>query len=133
MRIGQNPAKYVKDVVKPARVTVAVLNYIPFLSGFYAEGLDVLSSGEFALRPAVERVEPLAGLELGQEEDEEGHGQAHVGHDHPDEPGVADERGEAKDAARHPQTVGDPRKETRPREELQNEDRGHRSRQGQGE
>ena len=42
MRIGQNPAKYVKDVAKPARVTVAVLNYIPFLSGFYAEALDVL-------------------------------------------------------------------------------------------
>ena len=42
MRIGQNPAKYVKDVAKPARVTAAVLNYIPFLSGFYAEALDVL-------------------------------------------------------------------------------------------
>ena len=36
MRVGQNPAKYVKEVAKPARVTVAVLNYIPFLSGFYA-------------------------------------------------------------------------------------------------
>ena len=34
-RIGQNPAKFVKDVAKPARITVAVLNYIPFLSGFY--------------------------------------------------------------------------------------------------
>ena len=42
MRIGQNPAKYVKEVAKPARVTVAVLNYIPFQSGFYAEALDVL-------------------------------------------------------------------------------------------
>src|SRR5574340_1319255 len=42
MRIGQNPAKYVEDVAKPERVTVAVLNYIPFLSGFYAEALDVL-------------------------------------------------------------------------------------------
>jgi glycosyltransferase involved in cell wall biosynthesis len=42
MRIGQNPAKYVKEVAKPARVTVAVLNYIPFLSGFYTEALDVL-------------------------------------------------------------------------------------------
>lgn len=42
MRIGQNPAKFVKDVAKPARITVAVLNYIPFLSGFYAETLDVL-------------------------------------------------------------------------------------------
>ena len=44
MRIGQNPAKYVKEVAKPARVTVAVLNYIPFLSGFYAQMLDVLKA-----------------------------------------------------------------------------------------
>jgi hypothetical protein len=44
MRIGQNPAKYVKEVAHPARVTVAVLNYIPFLSGFYAEMLEVLKA-----------------------------------------------------------------------------------------
>jgi hypothetical protein len=44
MRVGQNPAKFVKDVAQPARVTVAVLNYIPFLSGFYAEMLDVLKT-----------------------------------------------------------------------------------------
>ncbi|HEX9018315.1 MAG TPA: glycosyltransferase family A protein [Anaerolineaceae bacterium] len=42
MRIGQNPAKYVKEVARPARITVAVLNYIPFLSGFYADALEVL-------------------------------------------------------------------------------------------
>ena len=42
MRVGQNPAKYIKEVEKPAQVTVAVLNYIPFMSGFYAESLDVL-------------------------------------------------------------------------------------------
>lgn len=42
MRKGQNPAKYVNQVVKPERVTVALLNYIPFLSGFYKESLDVL-------------------------------------------------------------------------------------------
>ncbi len=42
MRVGQNPAKYVKEVEKPARITAAVLNYIPFMSGFYAESLDVL-------------------------------------------------------------------------------------------
>ena len=42
MRKGQNPAKFVKDVTRPERVTVALLNYIPFLSGFYAETLDVL-------------------------------------------------------------------------------------------
>lgn len=42
MRKGQNPAKFVKDVARPERITVALLNYIPFLSGFYAEMLDVL-------------------------------------------------------------------------------------------
>ncbi len=42
MRVGQNPAKNVKEVVKPNRITVAVLNYIPFIGGFYAEMLDVL-------------------------------------------------------------------------------------------
>ncbi len=42
MRIGQNPAKFVKEVTKPERITVAVLSYIPFLSGFYAETLEVL-------------------------------------------------------------------------------------------
>jgi glycosyltransferase involved in cell wall biosynthesis len=44
MRIGQNPAKFVKEVAKPARITVAVLNYIPFLSGFYANMLEVLKA-----------------------------------------------------------------------------------------
>src|SRR5512135_2169420 len=42
MRKGQNPAKFVKAVAKPERITVALLNYIPFLSGFYTETLDVL-------------------------------------------------------------------------------------------
>jgi glycosyltransferase involved in cell wall biosynthesis len=42
MRKGQNPAKFVKDVARPEKITVALLNYIPFLSGFYAETLDVL-------------------------------------------------------------------------------------------
>ena len=42
MRKGQNPAKFVKEVPRHERITVALLNYIPFLSGFYAETLDVL-------------------------------------------------------------------------------------------
>ena len=42
MRKGQNPAKFVKEVAHPKRITVALLNYIPFLSGFYAETLDIL-------------------------------------------------------------------------------------------
>lgn len=44
MRIGYNPAKTIKGVARPATITVAVLNYIPFLSGFYAEMLDVLNT-----------------------------------------------------------------------------------------
>lgn len=44
MRKGQNPAKFVNGVAKPERITVAVLNYIPFLSGFYAQTLDVLKT-----------------------------------------------------------------------------------------
>lgn len=42
MRKGQNPAKFVKDVARPQRITAAVLTYIPFLSGFYTETLEVL-------------------------------------------------------------------------------------------
>lgn len=42
MRVGQNPAKSVKQVAKPERITVAILSYIPFLSGYYAELPDVL-------------------------------------------------------------------------------------------
>ena len=42
MRKGQNPAKFIKEVTKPERITAAMLAYIPFLSGFYAETLDVL-------------------------------------------------------------------------------------------
>ena len=42
MRKGQNPAKFVSQVAKPQRITVAVLNYIPFISGFYAQTLDIL-------------------------------------------------------------------------------------------
>jgi glycosyltransferase involved in cell wall biosynthesis len=44
MRKGQNPAKFVKAVARPERITVALLNYIPFLSGFYTETLDVLKA-----------------------------------------------------------------------------------------
>jgi glycosyltransferase involved in cell wall biosynthesis len=50
MRVGQNPAKYVKSVAKAERVTVAVLNYIPFVSGFYAEMPQVLKSCLDAIR-----------------------------------------------------------------------------------
>jgi len=44
MRIGQNPAKFIESVPQPARVTVAVISYIPFLSGYYAQSLDVFKA-----------------------------------------------------------------------------------------
>ncbi len=50
MRIGQNPAKYVNQVAQPERITAAVLNYIPFRSGFYAEAQDVLRVSLDSLR-----------------------------------------------------------------------------------
>ena len=52
MRKGQNPAKFVKDVARPERITAALLNYIPFLSGFYAETLDVLKVCLVSMRKA---------------------------------------------------------------------------------
>ena len=42
MRKGQNPAKFVASVTQPQRITIAVLNYIPFISGFYAQTLEIL-------------------------------------------------------------------------------------------
>jgi hypothetical protein len=42
MRVGQNPAKSIDHVTQPERVTVALVTYIPFLSGYYAEALAVL-------------------------------------------------------------------------------------------
>ncbi|GAB4578837.1 MAG: hypothetical protein Fur0022_15740 [Anaerolineales bacterium] len=44
MRIGQNPAKFVESVPQPARVTVAIISYIPFLRGYYAQSLDVFKA-----------------------------------------------------------------------------------------
>jgi glycosyltransferase involved in cell wall biosynthesis len=44
MRTGQNPAKSVNEVARPQRITVAVLNYIPFISGYYADMLNVLQT-----------------------------------------------------------------------------------------
>ncbi len=44
MRVGQNPAKSTKKVPQPQTVTVALVTYIPFLSGFYAQSLEVLKA-----------------------------------------------------------------------------------------
>jgi glycosyltransferase involved in cell wall biosynthesis len=42
MRVGHNPARFVAEVAQPARITVTVVNCIPFLSGYYEQSLDVL-------------------------------------------------------------------------------------------
>ncbi|MBT3240600.1 MAG: glycosyltransferase [Chloroflexi bacterium] len=42
MRVGQNPAKSEKTIAKPRNITVCTITYIPFLSGFYEQSLDVL-------------------------------------------------------------------------------------------
>jgi len=42
VRVGHNPARFIEKVAQPAEITVAVVNCIPFLSGFYEQGLDVL-------------------------------------------------------------------------------------------
>jgi len=41
-RVGQNPAKWVTQVAVPSKVTVAVLCFIPFQSGYYRQSLEVL-------------------------------------------------------------------------------------------
>ncbi len=44
MRVGHNPARFVEKVAQPAKVTLAVVNCIPFLSGYYEQSLDVLKA-----------------------------------------------------------------------------------------
>jgi glycosyltransferase involved in cell wall biosynthesis len=44
MRVGQNPAKSLDYVTQPEKVTIAVINYIPTLGGYYAQSLDVLKT-----------------------------------------------------------------------------------------
>lgn len=50
MRKGQNPAKQLTTTAKPERVTVTVLNHIPFLEGFYSEMMKVLDLSLCTLR-----------------------------------------------------------------------------------
>jgi glycosyltransferase involved in cell wall biosynthesis len=42
MRLGQNPAKSIRHVAQPEKVTVAVTAYIPFLGGYYTHSFEVL-------------------------------------------------------------------------------------------
>jgi glycosyltransferase involved in cell wall biosynthesis len=41
MRVGQNPIKSVETIAPPSTITVVVISYIPFLSGYYEQSLDV--------------------------------------------------------------------------------------------
>jgi glycosyltransferase involved in cell wall biosynthesis len=42
MRVGQNPAKSIDYVRQPEKFTIAVVSYIPYIGGYYAQGLDLL-------------------------------------------------------------------------------------------
>jgi glycosyltransferase involved in cell wall biosynthesis len=42
MRVGQNPIKSVERVAPSSPVTVVVIVYIPYLTGYYAQSLDIL-------------------------------------------------------------------------------------------
>ncbi len=44
MRVGHNPARFVEKVAQPAEITLAVVNCIPFLSGYYEQSLEVLKA-----------------------------------------------------------------------------------------
>src|SRR5512141_981510 len=44
MRVGHNPARFIEKVAQPAGITVTVVNYIPFLSGYYEQSLEVLKA-----------------------------------------------------------------------------------------
>jgi glycosyltransferase involved in cell wall biosynthesis len=55
MRVGQNPAKFVEQVAQPQAVTVAVVTYIPFLGGYYSQGLEVLKACLGSIRQNTDR------------------------------------------------------------------------------
>jgi hypothetical protein len=58
MRVGHNPARFVEKVAQPAGITVAVVNCIPFLSGYYEQSLDVLKMVIESLDATREREHP---------------------------------------------------------------------------
>ncbi len=58
MRVGHNPARFVEKVAQPAGITVAVVNCIPFLSGYYEQGLDVLKTVIKSLHATREAAHP---------------------------------------------------------------------------
>jgi glycosyltransferase involved in cell wall biosynthesis len=44
VRVGQNPAKYIDKVDQPAKVTIALVNFIPLIGGYHEHSLDVLKA-----------------------------------------------------------------------------------------
>lgn len=58
MRVGHNPARFVETVAQPAGITVALVNCIPFLSGYYQQGLDVLKTVIESLHATREAAHP---------------------------------------------------------------------------
>ena len=58
MRVGHNPARFVEKVLQPAEITVAVVNCIPFLSGYYEQSLDVLKVVVDSLNATREQAHP---------------------------------------------------------------------------
>jgi glycosyltransferase involved in cell wall biosynthesis len=58
MRVGQNPARFVEKVAQPAEITVAVVNCIPFLSGYYENSLEVLKTVVESLHTSREDLHP---------------------------------------------------------------------------
>jgi hypothetical protein len=44
MRFGQNPAKSLEHVAQPKKITLAIVTYIPSLSGYFSESLDILKN-----------------------------------------------------------------------------------------
>jgi glycosyltransferase involved in cell wall biosynthesis len=55
MRSGQNPAKFLEEQASEAeRITVAILTYIPYLHGYYADSLEVLKASLGSLREHTE-------------------------------------------------------------------------------
>jgi len=58
MRVGHNPARFVEKVPQPAEITVAVVNCIPFLSGYYEQSLEVLKAVVDSLHTTREPAHP---------------------------------------------------------------------------
>lgn len=42
MRVGQNPSKSENKIHKPHNITVCTITYIPFISGYFSQSLEVL-------------------------------------------------------------------------------------------